>query len=146
MKQYQKEQAKIHQLQEAADKLHLWAFMGNDALHKRAFSMEKRIERMKTTSRPTKARKLDTRFVSAEFHGDEVLALRDVGKAFGDKQLFEHVNLKVEGGERIALIGDNGTGKSTLIKLIMGEQYPDERAHPPGPVGEDRLSAPDHPL
>ena len=133
MKQYQKEQAKIHQLQEAADKLHLWAFMGNDALHKRAFSMEKRIERMRTTSRPTKARKLDTRFVSAEFHGDEVLALRDVGKAFGDKQLFEHVNLKVEGGERIALIGDNGTGKSTLIKLIMGEQYPDEGRIRQGP-------------
>ena len=47
-KQYEKEQAKIEQLQEAADKLHLWAFMGNDKLHKRAFSMEKRMERIRT--------------------------------------------------------------------------------------------------
>ena len=45
MKQYLKEQAKIAQLEKAADQMHLWAFMGNDALHKRAFSMEKRIDR-----------------------------------------------------------------------------------------------------
>ena len=126
MKQYQKEQAKIQQLERAADQLHLWAFMGNDALHKRAFSMEKRIERMRTTSRPTKARKMDARFTSAEFHGDEVLALRSIAKSFGDKHLFDHISLKVEGGERIALIGDNGTGKSTLIKMIMDEEYPDD--------------------
>ena len=52
MKQYLKEQAKIAQLEKAAEQMHLWAFMGNDALHKRAFSMEKRIERMRTTEKP----------------------------------------------------------------------------------------------
>ena len=52
MKQYLKEQAKIQQLEKAAEQMHLWAFMGNDALHKRAFSMEKRIERMRTTEKP----------------------------------------------------------------------------------------------
>ena len=56
LRQYEKEQAKIRQLQEAADKLHLWAFMGNDKLHKRAFSMERRIERIRQTEKPTKAR------------------------------------------------------------------------------------------
>ncbi len=126
MKQYEKEQAKIQQLERAADQLHLWAFMGNDALHKRAFSIEKRIERMRTTSKPTKARKMDARFSTAEFHGDEVLALRGLSKSYGDKHLFEGIDLKIEGGERIALIGDNGTGKSTLIKMIMGELYPDD--------------------
>ena len=126
MKQYQKEQAKIGQLEKAAEQLHLWAFMGNDALHKRAFSMEKRIERMRTTSKPTKARKMDARFNTAEFHGDEVLSLRNLSKSFGDRHLFDHISLKIEGGERIALIGDNGTGKSTLIKMIMGEEYPDD--------------------
>ncbi len=133
MKQYEKEQAKIAQLSEAADKLHLWAFMGNDALHKRAFSIEKRIERMRTTEKPTKARKMDARFASTEFHGDEVLALRNIAKSFGEKQLFSGINLKVEGGERIALIGDNGTGKSTLIKMIVGEFYPDDGRIKTGP-------------
>ena len=126
MKQYEKEQAKIQQLERAADQLHLWAFMGNDALHKRAFSIEKRIERIRTTSKPTKARKMDAHFSTAEFHGDEVLALRGLSKSYGDKHLFEGIDLKIEGGERIALIGDNGTGKSTLIKMIMGELSPDD--------------------
>ena len=133
MKQYLKEQAKIEQLTEAADRLHLWAFMGNDALHKRAFSMEKRIERIRTTSKPTKARKMDARFNTAEFHGDEVLSMRNLAKAFGDKHLFDGITLKIEGGERIALIGDNGTGKSTLIKMIMGELYPDDGRIRTGP-------------
>ena len=60
--------------------MHLWAFMGNDALHKRAFSMEKRIERMRTTEKPTKARRLEARFQSREFKGDEVLQIRGVSQ------------------------------------------------------------------
>ncbi|MEG2175923.1 MAG: ABC-F family ATP-binding cassette domain-containing protein [Oscillibacter sp.] len=134
LKQYQKEQAKIDQLTEAADRLRLWAFMGNDATFKRAASMEKRIERMRTTAKPSKSRKMDARFASTEFHGDEVLALRNVAKGFGDKLLFEGINLKVEGGERIALIGDNGTGKSTLVSMITEETYPDDGRIKLGPA------------
>ena len=126
MKQYEKEQAKIQQLEKAAEQLRVWAFQGMDKTYRRAISMEKRVERMRTTSKPTKARKMDARFSSAEFHGDEVLGLRSLSKSYGDKHLFDGISLKVEGGERIALIGDNGTGKSTLIKMIVGELYPDD--------------------
>lgn len=125
LRQYEKEQAKITQLQAAADKLHLWAFMGNDKLHKRAFSMEKRIERLRKTDRPRKAQKLDVRFGEREFRGDEVMTISDLKKSFEGRTLFEHVDLEVVGGERIALLGDNGTGKSTLIKMILGEEGPD---------------------
>ena len=124
LKQYEKERAKIDQLQEAADKLHLWAFMGADKLHKRAFSMEKRIERMRKTDRPTKEKQLDIRFGEREFHGDEVMVIKGLGKSFEERTLFSDVDLLVEGGERIALLGDNGTGKSTLIKMMMGEEEP----------------------
>ncbi|MBP3509117.1 ribosomal protection-like ABC-F family protein [Oscillibacter sp.] len=133
MKQYEKEQAKIEQLEKAAEQLRMWAFQGMDKTYRRAISMEKRIERMRTTSKPTKARKIDARFSTAEFHGDEVLALRNLAKSYGDKHLFDGINLKIEGGERIALIGDNGTGKSTLIKMIMGELYPDDGRIRTGP-------------
>ena len=125
LKQYEKEQAKIKQLQEAADKLHLWAFMGNDKLHKRAFSMERRIERIRQTEKPTKARAMTNRFGEMEFFGDEVLHIKDMAKSFGDRQLFHGLDLRVEGGERIALLGDNGTGKSTLLKILMGEEEAD---------------------
>ena len=62
-----------------------------------------------------------------------MLGIRNVSKSYGDKHLFEGISLKVEGGERIALIGDNGTGKSTLIKMIVGELYPDDGRIKTGP-------------
>ncbi len=124
LKQYEKEQAKIGQLQAAADNLHLWAFMGADKLHKRAFSMEKRIDRLRKTDRPTKERQLDVRFGEREFHGDEAIVIKGLSKSFEGRTLFTDVDLLAEGGERIALLGDNGTGKSTLIKMIMGEESP----------------------
>lgn len=126
LRQYEKEQAKIAQLQKAADDLHLWAFMGADKLHKRAFSIEKRIEKMTTTDKPRADARMKARFGEAEFHGDEVLLLRGVSKAFGEKKLFGPTDLLMERGERVALIGDNGTGKSTLVKLIMDELPADE--------------------
>ena len=125
LKQYEKEQAKIAQLEAAAEQMRMWAFKGNDKQYKRAINMERRIERMRTTDKPTKERRLATRFGEREFHGDEALVVTELKKSFGARTLFDHVNLEVAGGERIALLGDNGTGKSTFIKLVMGEEAPD---------------------
>ena len=125
LKQYEKDQAKIEQLQRAAEQMHLWAFMGNDKLHKRAFSMEKRIERLSVSEKPTEQKKLHVKFKQREFSGDEALVVEGLSKAYGEKQLFSELSLTVTGGERIAIVGDNGTGKSTLVKLIMSEETPD---------------------
>ena len=125
LKQYEKEQAKISQLEAAAEQMRLWAFKGNDKQYRRAINMERRIERMRTTDKPTKEKKLVTRFGEREFHGDEAMVVTDLSKSFGERTLFHHINLDVTGGERIALLGDNGTGKSTFIKIIMGEESPD---------------------
>ena len=123
--QYEKNQKEIAHLEEAADKLHLWAFLGNDKLHKRAFSMEKRIERLRTAPKPKQERKLKARFSEREFRGDEVLVIEDLAKSYGDRQLFSGLELLIEPGERVAVMGDNGSGKSTLVKLILGEETPD---------------------
>ena len=125
LRQYEKDQAKIEQLQRAAEQMHLWAFMGNDKLHKRAFSMEKRIEKLSHTQRPKEERRLNVKFKQRSFEGDEVLVIDGVAKSFGDRTLFSDLELTVAGGERIALIGDNGAGKSTLVKLILGQETPD---------------------
>ncbi|MBR1781123.1 MAG: ABC-F family ATP-binding cassette domain-containing protein [Oscillospiraceae bacterium] len=125
MKQYEKERAKIEQLTRAADQMHLWAFMGNDKLHKRAFSMEKRIEKMRTTDKPRREQNLKQGFRSTEFHGDLLFSVEGLRKSFGDKTLFSDLNLEVLGGERIALLGDNGTGKTTFLKLLLREEKPD---------------------
>ncbi len=125
LRQYEKEQAKIQQLEKAAEQLRIWAYSGNDKIFKRAQSMEKRIERIRQTDKPKKDRKMSVRFGEREFRGDEVLSIKSLEKSFGERTLFSGVDLEVEGGERIALLGDNGTGKSTLIKIIMGEEEPD---------------------
>ena len=124
-KAWEKSRKQIAQLQKAADDLHLWAFMGADKLHKRAFSMEKRIERLKQTEKPTEERRLKARFGEKEFRGDDALVVRGLSKGYEGRTLFSDVELQVTGGERIALIGDNGTGKSTFLSLLMGREAPD---------------------
>ena len=98
LKKYEKDQAKLQQLTEAAAKLHLWAFMGNDKLHKRAFSIEKRMEKLETTARPTEARKLSVHFTAQEFRGDDVLTMAGLGKRYGARTLFHDLDLTVTGG------------------------------------------------
>ena len=77
------------------------------------------------------------RFRQKEFNGDEVLVLSELAKSYGEKRLFSDVELLVEAGERIALIGDNGTGKSTLLRCITGEEIADKGFIYEGPSVKD---------
>ncbi len=133
MRRFEKEQAEIRRLTETATKMHEH---GTELLHKRAFSIERRIERIRqqSTARPTRARAMTSRFGEKEFLGDEVMYIRDLEKSFGERTLFHDVELQVEGGERIALVGDNGTGKSTLLKILLEEEIPDKGRIKYGPT------------
>ena len=124
-KQYEKNQKQIAHLEQAARDLRLWAFLGNDKLYKRAFSMEKRIARLQTAPKPQQERKLSVRFRERDFSGDEVLLIDGVSKSFGEKRLFSDLELLIRPGERVAIMGDNGSGKSTLVKIILGEETAD---------------------
>ena len=68
---------------------------------------------------------MTNRFGEREFHGDEAMVIDSLTKSFGERTLFSDLNLEVAGGERIALLGDNGTGKSTFLKIVMEEELPD---------------------
>ena len=126
LKRFEKEQAKIEQLEKAAEQLRTWAYSGMDKTFRRAKSMEKRIERMRTTDRPTKERAMEVRFGEREFRGDELFTVKNLTKSYDERTLFSGVELEVTGGERIALLGDNGTGKSTFLKILLGEERGDE--------------------
>ena len=86
-----------------------------------AESREKALDRMEKLEKPIDERSIRFSFEARRRTGEDVLMIRDVGKTFGEKHLFSHLDLHVRSGDRIALIGPNGVGKSTLIKLITGD-------------------------
>ena len=86
-----------------------------------AESREKALERMEILDKPIDERAIRFTFEARRRTGEDVLKVNDVSKSFGDKHLFSGFNLHVRAGDRIALIGPNGVGKSALIKLITGE-------------------------
>jgi len=124
LKQYEQEQAKVAQLSYTMERMKGWG-INNRSLYRRAMSIQSRIDRIQKTERPTKDKTMHASFGQKEFHGDEVMVIKDLKMGFGDRTLFSDVNLLVQGGEHIALLGDNGTGKSTFLKLLMQEETPE---------------------
>ena len=90
-----------------------------------AESREKRLEKIERLERPQEEGSVHFRFEARRRTGDDVLQTDRLQKGFGDRVLFRDLNIHVKAGDRIALIGDNGTGKSTLLKCLTGEERPD---------------------
>ncbi len=121
MKQYQQEQAKLKQLGYTVERMKGWG-INNRTLYRRAMSIQHRMERIKKTEKPKTEKTMKASFGEKDFSGDVVFKMKGVSKSFGERTLFSDVNLNVEGGERIAILGDNGTGKSTFLKCLLGEE------------------------
>lgn len=121
LKQYEQEQAKLKQLGYTVERMKGWG-INNRTLYRRAMSIQHRMERIRKTEKPKKERTMKASFGEKEFSGDIVFKMKNVSKSFGERVLFSDVNLTVEGGERIALLGDNGTGKTTFIKCLLGDE------------------------
>ena len=109
----------IARLEKAVGNLHLWAFMGNDALHKRAFSMQKRIDRMERIQTIRKERKMKNQFNLAAQSGEDVFAIEELATGY-DTPLIRDFSAMVYRGERIAILGPNGCGKTTLLTTLLG--------------------------
>ncbi len=90
-----------------------------------AESREKALDRMEKLEKPVDERAIRFSFEAHRRTGEDVLQLTEISKSFGEKHLFHDLTLRVRAGDRVALIGPNGVGKSTLIKIIVGEEQPD---------------------
>ena len=118
-----RQEKELQRLQKAADRLHLWAFMGNDHLHNRAFAIEKRMQRMELIKTVRQQHKLKGRFTVADRSGDEVFVLENLA-AGHDGPLVRDLSTTVYRGERVALLGPNGAGKTTLLTTLLGHKEP----------------------
>ncbi|MBS4201746.1 ABC-F type ribosomal protection protein [Bacillus sp. FJAT-49732] len=127
---YQEQQKKIKKMKEAIKRLREWANRANppnEGLHKRARNMERALERMEKLNRPILNRKkMNLEMESTARSGNDVMTLQNVSKMFGEKLLFKNVNMNIAYQERVAIVGENGTGKSTLIKMMIQQLHPDE--------------------
>ncbi len=121
MKQYQQEQAKLKQLGYTLERMKGWG-INNRTLYRRAMSIQHRMERIEKTKRPTIEKTMKASFAQRDFQGDLVFEVKGMEKSFTDKPLFSGVDLRVKGGERIALLGDNGAGKTTFIRCLLGDE------------------------
>ena len=121
LKQYEQEQAKLKQLGFTVERMKGWG-INNRTLYRRAMSIQHRMERIRKTEKPKTEKTMKATFGEKEFSGDVVFTTKGMSKGYGERTLFSDVELRVEGGERIALLGDNGTGKTTFIKCLLGEE------------------------
>ena len=92
---------------------------------KAAESREKRLEKIERLEKPKDEHAIRFRFDVRRRTGEDVLMVEELRKGFDGRVLFEHVKLHLRAGDRVALIGDNGVGKSTMFKCLTGELKPD---------------------
>ena len=90
-----------------------------------AESKQKRLDKIERLEKPQEEGTVRFRFETRRRTGDDVLMTDGLGKGYGERILFRNLKMHVRAGDRIALIGDNGTGKSTLLKCLTGEVKPD---------------------
>lgn len=86
--------------------------------------LHRMLESEELLDKPRTGWNMRLEFVNTPPSGQDVLILEGLGKAFGERALFQDVNLTLRRGERIALVGPNGAGKTTLLRIILGEQEP----------------------
>ncbi|HEX9068095.1 MAG TPA: ABC-F family ATP-binding cassette domain-containing protein [Ktedonobacterales bacterium] len=150
------QQKEIARLEEAIARFKLWASIVVNERHiKQARNKQRQIDRMAKVERPVLERhKMGLRLRSAQRGGQKVLELRDASMAFDGTPIILAANLLVMRGERVGIIGPNGTGKSVLGKLLAGQLDPVEGSRWVGPSirvgyfsqGNDSLPADRSPL
>lgn len=126
---YKTQQKKIKKMKESIKQLRTWASQAkppNAAMYRRAKSMEKALNRIKRLEKPTlESKKMNMKLEEGKRVSNRVIEMENVAKGY-DYLLFENVNMLIRRGEHVAIIGDNGTGKSTLLKIILGLTSIDE--------------------
>ena len=116
LKAWMNQQKEIRHQQEVIDKLKSF---NREKSIKRAESREKMLEKIEILEKPdTETKELKLTLEPRITSGNDVLTVKGLAKSFGSNQLFSDLNFDIKRGERVAIIGNNGTGKTTILKII----------------------------
>ena len=116
IKAYLNQQQEIRHQEEVIAKLKSF---NREKSIKRAESREKMLAKIEVLEKPVEIDdSMDIRLEPQVVSGNDVMTITDLSKSFGSLHLFEHVDFELKRGERVAVIGNNGTGKTTLLKII----------------------------
>ncbi len=111
----------------AEHKAFIQRFKAKASKARQANSRQKRMEKISIEELPTSSRQHPNfKFPQQRASGRTVLTAKDIGKSYEDKKVLENVGLTVNRGDRVAILGPNGIGKSTLLKVLMEKVQPDE--------------------
>ena len=122
IKKYEDQQKELKKQEESIERLKAY---GREKHLKRARSKEKALDKVDVLDRPELYRKkAKISFDPAVVSGNDVMQVRDISMGYDDRILFKGLNFEIYRGEKVALIGPNGIGKSTLFKIIMNELTP----------------------
>ena len=122
LKKFEDQQKDLKKQEESIERLKAF---GREKHLKRARSREKALAKIDVLDKPEAYRKkARIEFNPSVTSGNDVLQLRDISMGYGERILFKDLNLDIYRGEKVALIGANGIGKSTLFKIIMNEIAP----------------------
>lgn len=127
--QYKLQQKKFEEMEKAIKRLKEWGKMAdNPTFFRRAKAIQSNLDRLKENAidRPKEKRNLPISFSNSGRAGDEVLCVKNFSLSIGQKQLLNHANCLVVNGERVAILGKNGCGKTTFLKAVLGENIPHE--------------------
>lgn len=123
LKEYLNQQRDIKHQEEVIAKLKQF---NREKSIKRAESREKMLDKMEVVDKPVELNaKMNIQLEPSVVSGNDVLTVTDLTKSFDGNTLFNNINFDIKRGERVALIGNNGTGKTTILKLINGIIQPD---------------------
>lgn len=123
LKEYLNQQRDIKHQEEVIAKLKQF---NREKSIKRAESREKILDKMEVVDKPVELNaKMNIQLEPSVVSGNDVLTVTDLTKSFDGNTLFNNINFDIKRGERVALIGNNGTGKTTILKLINGIIQPD---------------------
>ena len=122
MKEYVMQQKEIARQQAIIDRYRMY---NREKSIKAAESREKRLEKIELIEKPVDEQRVRFSFEARRRTGDDVLMARDLSKGFDGRTLFQHFSLHLRAGDRVAVIGPNGIGKTTLLRILVKELTPD---------------------